>query len=332
MRPASDVAGNASRIDLHLIGCGLRSLDHLTREADGILRRARVIFHSIYNRDLLADLQRMNPDARLLCQEDGEYIVGQYRPDIYRRIADRVFEEALRGPGVAVLHPGSAVLVDAIGRHLVSRGVDAGIGVRIVPGISSVEFVLCEMAWDPADGLQVILAQNLVLGARRLDPTQAAIVIQPGYYDTRWFVGAPFSAPGRFDALARALGASHAPEAPMALVLAPVAASETAQVLWFRLGQLEQVSPVISPFHTLFIPPAQSPRTDAEFARRIDSWPDALQHLAPGTYGSPRQVDPRVWFEHGANLLAPELIADSHALANAWRQRCRTLAEREPRQ
>jgi precorrin-2 methylase len=332
MRPASDAAGNASRIDLHLIGCGLRSLDHLTREADGILRHARVIFHSIYNRDLLADLQRLNPDARLLCQEDGEYIVGQYRPDIYRRIADRVLEEALRGPGVAVLHPGSAMLVDAIARHLVSRGADAGIGVRVVPGISSVEFVLCEMAWDPADGLQVILAQNLVLSGRRLDPTQAAIVIQPGYYDTRWFVGAPFSAPGRFDALADALGASHGPDSPMALVLAPIAEGETAQVLWFRLGQFEQVSPVISPFHTLFVPPARTPQSDAAFARRIDSWDAVLQHLAPGAYGSPRQVDPRVWFAHGVDRLAPEVTAESQALANAWQQRCRALSDREPRQ
>lgn len=331
MWPASSDAGDASRIDLYLIGCGLRSLDHLTREADDILRRSRAIFHSIYNRDLLVDLQRLNPDALLVCQEDGEYIVGQYRPDIYRRIADRVLDEALRGPGVSVLHPGSAMLVDAIGRHLVARSADAGLFVRVVPGISSVEFVLSEMAWDPADGLQVILAQNLVLHRRRLDPTQAAIVIQPGYYDTRWFVGAPYSYSGRFDALAEILSASLDADAPMALVLAPVAARETASVLWFRLGQLAQVTPFISPFHTLFIPPVRDPESDPEFALRIDSWDASLRYLETSAHGLPRQVDARVWFDDASRELAPGVLAESLALRSAWLQRRHALVDREPR-
>lgn len=314
-------AGDGRLADITLVGCGLRALDHLTREADRCLREARVVFHSIYSRELAADLAQRNPQAVLLAQEDGEYLVGQYRPDMYRRIADRVLAEAARGPGVVVLHPGSVLVVDAIARRLIAEGAARGLSVAVLPGVSAVEYVLAEMGWDLAGGLQVILAQNLVLYRRSLDPTQAAIVIQPGYYDTRWFAGAPLSQAGRFEALHRRLAASHPPQAPMALVLAPVAAHEAAQVLWFRRERLPELGDAITPFHTLFVPPVGSPEADPGFARRIESWDELLAHTLRDDYALPRQADPRCWFAGPPQGLADAVIAESAALAGAWPHR-----------
>ncbi len=315
-----------SDADLFLVGCGLRALDHLTREADRCLRGARVIFHSIYSRDLLAELRGLNPGARLVSQEDGEYVVGQYRPDMYRRIADRALDEARKEPGVVVLHPGSVMVVDAIARRLVARSVDLGLRVAVLPGISSVEFVLAQMGWDLAEGLQVILAQNLVLHRRRLDPLQAAVVIQPGYYDTRWFAGAPKALPRRFDALQAQLALSHPPDAPMALVLAPVAADESAHVLWFRLGRMGELAPAISPFHSLFVPPLSRPAEDPDFARRIDSWEALLDCVSVDDYGLPRQDDPRCWFDGSLAGVSAEIRSEAEALAAAWPRRRSAIA------
>ena len=303
---------------LTLIGCGLRALDHLTREADRCLRAARVVFHSVYSRDLLASLRDINPGAEFVAQEDGEYFVGQYRPDMYRRIAERALAEARRGPGVVVLHPGSVMVVDAIARQLVAAAADSGIQVEILPGVSSVEFVLAEMGWDVAGGTQVILAQNLVLHGRRLDPTQAAIVLQPGYYDTLWFAGAPLSRPGRFDVLTARLSLSYPDDAPMALVLAPIARHENARVTWFRLGGWSDLGDAVSPLHTLFIPPLSPPPNDEAFARRVGSWDDLVARVRTDDHGVPKQADPRTWW-------VAEPTVESEALASSWPRRRREL-------
>lgn len=317
---------------LTLIGCGLRSLDHLSREADRCLSNARLIFHSVYNRELADDLRIRYPQARLIAQEDGEYLVGQYRPDIYRRIADRALDEAVQDPGVVVLHPGSVMVVDAIARRLLAEGVARGLRVVVLPGISSVEFVLAEIGWDLATGLQVILAQNLVLHRRRLDPTQAAIVIQPGYYDSRWFAGAPLSQPGRYDALHAQIALSYPSEAPMALLLAPIASGENAHVLWFRLRCLAKLGDAISPFHTLFIPPLEAPAPDPEFAMRIDSYEDLLARTRLDDWGLPRQADPRRWFDQPPPGISDDMLAESAALAAAWPQARGRLADTDRKQ
>ncbi len=320
--------------DITLLGSGLRALDHLTPEAIACLRGARVILHSQYSRDLLGELRALNSSARLLCQEDGEYLVGQYRPQMYARIAARVLAEAAEGPGVVALHPGSTMVVDAIARHVLAGAHARGLRVRVVPGISCIEYVLAELGWDVADGLHVILAQQLVLQQRRLDATQAALVIQPGYYDTRWFAGAPRAAQGRFDALQACLAASYPDDTPMALVLAPVGRDDVAQTLWFRLGSFAQLEAEISPFHTLFIPPRARPGVDAAFAQRIDSWDALCEQVQLDDYGLPRQVDPRVWFA-GASTgegggVDSRLRAESERLAAAWPTRRAMLASDAP--
>ena len=308
----------AGEPELTLVGCGLRALDHLTREAERSLRQARVIFYSIYNRDLLDLLRELSPQAKLIAQEDGEYIVGQYRPDIYRRIAERILAEVAQGAGVVALHPGSVTVVDAIAGQLLSRAEALGLRVRVVPGVSSIEFVLTALGWDISAGLQVILAQHLLLYRRRLDANQAAIIIQPGYYDTRWFAGAPLPQVERFRALQMHLADSYPPPTPMALVLAPIAQHEEARIVWFRLERLPELVSMLSPFHTLFIPPGVPLAPDPAFSARIESWDTLLEQVMLDDYGLPRQADARAWFDEQQVGCADDIWVESAALAAAW--------------
>jgi precorrin-2 methylase len=312
----------ASVADITDVGAGLFGARHLGRAADDVLRSARVVFCSTYNRGIAAHVRALNPRASVRSSEENEYALGMYRPDMYRRMAGVVIEAARAGPGVVLLCPGSAVVVDLVTQHLLEGARDAGQRVSVLPGISSIESVLAEVEYDASGGLQVVLAQKLVLEHRELDPTMASIVLQPGYFDTLFFAGAPRSGPGRFEALEQQLARTLSLDAPMALVITPTDVDETPSVFWFRLRSLGQLHRALSPRHTLFVPPERPAAIDAGFAARIASWKECLSRVevdGRGTVVQQRRRDVAACFSE----LPPALRADSVALDKRWRSRRR---------
>jgi hypothetical protein len=108
----------------------------------------------------------------------------------------------------------------------------------------------------------------------------------------------------------------------MALVIVPTELGDTASVFWFRLGNLGRLHHVISPRHTLFVPPEQIPVTDDAFATRVGAWDACLLEVELDERGAIRQMDRREVL--GRELDAPpELREESDALAERWRARRR---------
>src|SRR5688500_16622476 len=123
--------------DITIIGAGLMGARHLGQAAADVLRTARLVFCSAYNAGMADHVRALNAQATIRPSEENEYRLGMYRPDMYRRMASAVIEAARAGPGVAVLCPGSAVVVDLITQFVLEGARDAGLRVRIMPGISS---------------------------------------------------------------------------------------------------------------------------------------------------------------------------------------------------
>jgi precorrin-2 methylase len=315
----SDAEGADSRPDIVIVGAGLQGYAQLTREALATLRSARQVFFSGYNGDLRFEAAALCPQATVSDLEEGEYVAGTYRPSMYERLARRVIEAARAGPGVVVLQPGSAMVVDTVTQVILSEAATLGLDVQVVPGVSSLETVLVATGYDAAGGLQVLLAQDLVLRRRRLDPTLTAIVMQPGYYDTLWWAGAARSRPDRFVDLATALGRAYPPETPMALVLSPLAPEDpVATTFWFRMRDLADLHRLISPFHTLFIPQRETVPEDSAFRERIDSWAATLERFECDEDGRPRQEPPSYWFSPSASDVPERLVRQSRELALQW--------------
>jgi precorrin-6B methylase 1 len=308
--------------DITIVGAGLVGAAHLGAAADDAVRSARVVFCSTTNAGIADHVRAVNPAATVRFSEEGEYKPRMYRPDMYRRMADAVLEAARGGPGVVMLAPGSAVVVDRVTQLVLEGARAAGMSVRILPGVSSIESVLAQLEYDVAAGLQVVLAQRLVLERVQLNPALAALVLQPAYYDTSFFAGAPHSAAGRFDALTRQLGRAFTPDAPMALVATATEAGAAASVLWFRLGSLGQLHRVLSPRQTLFIPPERAPTTDEAFAARVASWDTCATHLERDANGAISQQSRREIAGEAAGL-PPELQEESARLAERWKTRPR---------
>lgn len=321
-RRGSVVDGSPGPVDITIVGAGLLGARHLGGAADDALRAARVVFCSTYNRGIAEHVRALNPGASVRSSEENEYVPGMYRPDMYRRMAGVVIEAAQAGPGVVMLAPGSAVVVDLVTQHVLEGARDAGLRVSVLPGISAIESVLAEVEYDVSDGLQVVLAQKLVLHRRELDPTMASLVLQPAYFDTLFYAGAPRSGPGRFDGLQQQFARTLSLDAPMALVITPTDAGETPSVFWFRLRSFGQLHRALSPRHTLFVPAERPAPIDPAFAARIASWDECLSRVEVD--GREKVVQQgRRHVDASFSELPPEIRAESIALESAWRSRRR---------
>lgn len=313
-----------------IIGAGLQGARQLGHAAEDVLRSARVVFCSTANTGIAAHVRALNATAEIRISEQGEYRIGMYRPDMYRRMAAAVMEAAAGGPGVVMLAPGSAVVVDAVTQAVLEAARIEGLPVRILPGVSSIETVLDQVGYDVSAGLMVVLAQNLMLHRLELDPSIASIVLQPAYFDTLFFAGAPRSTPGRFDALEQQLARTLSRDAPMALVITPTDDQGRPSVFWFRLRALGRLHRLLSPRHTLFVPPELPATRDDDFAARIASWDALLARVEVGERGTIAQMGRHEIAGHhldgpsdDASEVPADLRRESVELAERWLQRSR---------
>lgn len=321
---------DSSRLpDITMVGVGLCEDRHLTREAIDVLEAARVVFTSRYSQRINDIARQLNTKARILDLESGEYRIGAYRPSMYRRMADRICREAARGSGVVVLQPGSAMVVDTVTQMVLESARLDGLSVRITPGVSSVESVLAEVGYDLMGGLQVFLAQRLVLEQRTVDPMSATLILQPGYFDTRYWLGLARSKRSRFEDLHKLLSKTLVPETEAALIMTPIRAYDRPRVFWFLLQNLNELYDHISPFDTLFIRPKPWPRWDDDFEQRIDTWEVSLSSVNSTKDGTPLE-DPSHHLDHGAfGSLDADLRRESSRIEGGWNGRDRQLLGEE---
>lgn len=302
--------------DIVVVGGGVDRDRHLTDEAKDAIATARVVFVSGHVPAVVDAVARLAPCAEVRIQETGEYGPGDHRPSMYERIAGRIVEAAVERPGVVAVQPGSAVVVDRITRVICRLAEERSLRVRVLPGIGCVETVLTTLGYDMGFGVQVVLAQQLFTGDLRLDPYWAAVVLQPAYFDTVHFVGAPISTANRFDELTRRLGSEEHPGHPVALVHTAVDDRED-QVVWIPLAELDRAGAWLSPYHTLFVPPRRESRPDPAALARIESIDELLARVETED-GQPVQLDESAWLDT-EHVLAPEIRQRSRKLHAQWR-------------
>lgn len=277
------------------------------------------MFYARYGTFIADWIHTNNPNCRFENVSADDYELGAFRPRMYERMARKVVDAALAGESVVLIEPGSAVTSDVVTQCVLALARPHRLRVRILPAVSCVEGVVAALGFDPSAGLQIVQAMELVLRGKRLSPDMAAVVIQPGYYDTLWYVGGPRSKQGRFDVLQEGLARSYPSETPVALVRLSLGHAEP-DVFWTRLGSLDSVGSILTPLHTLFVAAPASEVANESFRERVLSRTTAFSHVELDESGLPRQTE---WSSYGEELqkLDPRLVAESSGLAEAWAAR-----------
>lgn len=280
---------NVNNYHLTIIGGGLDFSSHLSVEACKVIRSARVVYYASCHSKVVRWLAELAKNALLIDIDRGQYKIGQYRPDMYQEMARIVVDDARNGEGVVLIEPGSAMVTDLVTPYTLRYAAQFDLNVRILPGISSIEMMFVFLGLDPSAGMQAILAQELVIRQIKLNPQLHTIIIQPGYYDTLWCFGWPKSGKNRFNELSKVLMTSYHQEQKMMLVRFPMYPGDRTHTFWFTLENLEFVTSIITPLHTLFIPSNGEIEKNEEFRKRIHSLDLSLQFMEIDPDDSPIQ-------------------------------------------
>ena len=146
--------------DLFIIGLGVIIPEHVTRQASQALSKCRRIYSIVQEPPHLwlpADSFAQTEVVNAL----GFYREGELRANNYKRAALAITEAIGGGRPLGYVTYGNPTSYDRVAQELVEHGKKRGFTVEIVPGISSVDTILCDLMIDMAPGIQVFEASWL---------------------------------------------------------------------------------------------------------------------------------------------------------------------------
>ena len=137
---------------LTIVGLGPGAWEHLTLEAQEVLARAKEVHLRTRRHPIVASL----PPTLVVRSFDYLYRRGASFDQVYEAIANRVLALAKRPGGVVYAVPGHPLVGEESVRRVLRLAEQAGLPVRLVPGLSFLDTVSTALRLDPlADGLQV---------------------------------------------------------------------------------------------------------------------------------------------------------------------------------
>ena len=158
-----------------IIGLGPGDARHLTREAWDVLRAVGEVWLRTSRHPTVSQL----PQGLIWHSFDDLYEAADGFEQVYAAIIDHVLDLGRRPGGVVYAVPGDPMVGEATVTGLVSRAREAGLGVRVVHGLSFIEPTLAALELDALPGLQVYDALELATRHHPpLNPNLPAVVAQ----------------------------------------------------------------------------------------------------------------------------------------------------------
>jgi uncharacterized protein YabN with tetrapyrrole methylase and pyrophosphatase domain len=162
--------------DIAVVGLGITGVHHITREAEGILRRCRRTFAADSTPGVLAYLRTVSPDVADL---SGRFRPGVHRARSYQAIASDVVAAAVEQAPVCYATYGHPKMYSYPTVLIQQAAAILDLRVRLLPGISFLDTLLADLGIDPGfDGLQLYEATDLLVRRRPLQPDVACVIAQ----------------------------------------------------------------------------------------------------------------------------------------------------------
>jgi uncharacterized protein YabN with tetrapyrrole methylase and pyrophosphatase domain len=146
---------NASH-DLYVIGLGVSFPEHLTKQAIDAMASCSKLY-SIVQEPLLPWLPAEKMGKVEVINLLDSYVDGTLRIENYNRAADLVLE-ASSDENVGYVTYGNPMAYDTVAQLIVKKAAEQGRKARVIPGISSLDSILCDMQVDIAPAIQVFEA------------------------------------------------------------------------------------------------------------------------------------------------------------------------------
>lgn len=264
-------------VDIHIVGLGVLSVDHVTRETEDAIRNSNEVLYVDTGVATGEFLETLCPKVTAIF--DSSYSDSEHRLNAYQLMAARVVDAALQHAPVTFAmqgHPTVGVYAPFLINDM--AGV-LGLSVRTLPGISALDCMFAELMIDPCVmGMQMYEATDLLLRCRPLQPDVHAMIWQVGCVETRLY-SMRVSRPLRFERLQAHLLQFYPADHEVTLFFATPHPLMRSTCHRFPLGALCEHAHVIHAGFTLLLPASgERPVVDAALRQQVDSV-DHLQRI-----------------------------------------------------
>ncbi len=147
--------------DLYIIGTGVSFPEHLTKQAVDAMASCCKLF-SIVQEPLLPWLPAEKREGVEVINLLDSYVDGSIRMENYNRAAAMVLEAKGDGRPVGYVTYGNPMAYDSVAQIIARKASELGRPARVIPGISSLDSILCDLQVDMAPGIQVYEASWLM--------------------------------------------------------------------------------------------------------------------------------------------------------------------------
>jgi uncharacterized protein YabN with tetrapyrrole methylase and pyrophosphatase domain len=254
---------SSSQPELFLIGLGVMIPDHITFQARRAMSRCSQIFSIIQE----------SPRLWLPQEKVGQievvnllklYAEESLRTENYDRVAGAILKGLDCGHCVAYVTYGNPMAYDRVAQNLVQYAADAGVSFQVVPGISSLDSVLCDLRMDMAPGIQVFEASWMV--AYKIEPRVDVplLLVQVGTFGSFRTHYAKRQDGRSLGSLVQYCSKLYPQSHIVYLVRSSSDENEPAQVRQVALGSLGGVTAEDLSGASLYIPPSQNAIPDGQ--------------------------------------------------------------------
>lgn len=176
------------------------------------------------------------------------------RADNYEAEAEYILRQFERYDFVCRVTWGNPVVLDSGTALLREMCRELHIQAKVHCGISSIDSVLCDLGYDPVDGLVIIEGQTAIRRHVRLQPEVATLVMQPGTFGS----GMPHMRPGDeaidLTPLGQYLESAYGPDHPFAFVRSIGSHGLEPMVFWSVLSKIVRCDPDLLRSSCIFVP------------------------------------------------------------------------------
>ncbi len=135
--------------------------DHITSEATKAMSRCSKIYSIVREPVRLWLPTRMLGKIEVVNALDS-YVEGALRSENYDRLANSILDDIDESRTIGYVTYGNPMFYDRVAQDLAMRAKGLGITTKVVPGISSLDTVLCDLNLDVAPFIQIFEASWMV--------------------------------------------------------------------------------------------------------------------------------------------------------------------------
>jgi precorrin-2 methylase len=242
---------------LYVVGMGVKIPGHTTIAATEALSRCERIYTIVQEPPevwLPAGRAARGSVVNLM----SLYVEGALRSDNYARVAKTILDGLNEASVVGYVTYGNPLSYDSVAQALARAAEHAPWRLEIIPGISSIDTILCDLRLDMAPGIQVYEASWLVASRTPLNTAAAVILLQLGHFGT---VRAHYRQRRRAESLADLVSylSTFYPESHTVMLVQSSGGARPASVAEVKLGELCQVGEK-DWAESVYIPPVNAAR------------------------------------------------------------------------